>query len=456
MTKKWCFYFLVLVCLFFGCLSSSSADELKQFKLDYSTTNLSHVGDYVIYDSNTDTSYTFSDVFDEIIQKFANDNKIVIVITGIDSRRLEFDIYHFFDNTTVKDYNLYFGYNSRDDFYSIKFKSDKVHMAQFHFLDNDSSYSSFDEFSMDSLLTSISDFLDNDTRIDSVVYFPIFSFDTVYNDPLFYYSNVDVSLYDSDKEIKFTDVNGHLSYVLPQSGANSLFYLRGASRYDRVSNPRPIFNVLHPVFENNLCVSADIVVDFSFFDSHHDNMYSFNNDFITIDKSTTVNVASNGSIVAKSLNLNNALYYNEKSFTYDFIGKDKAYFDSFAENLYNSNFDEDISSITLSSATSIPDYLRYWYLSIKKTFPAIFQIRDLISLFDSSRHVDTCNNDINSCLSVFFLDLSFFGISQPVSIFNFSIFSAYRTQIFVIITFFVALTTFRRSLVLLQTMFKKE
>ena len=457
MTKKFCVYFLVLVCLFFSFFSYVSADEIKQYQLDYSSTNLSHVGDYVITDFSTNTSYTFSDVFDEIIERYSSDYKFFIVITEIDSRRLCFDLYQFKENTTIDDYKIRFTYESRQNFYTFRLNTSNTNHKQFYFLDNSGSSSSFNDFTMSDLISTCDDFFAGNTGSPSnVLYFPIYNFNTVYNAPLFYYSNVDVALKDTDKEIKFIDVNGRLSYVLPESGANVLFYLRNASRYDRLENPRPIFNVFHPTFENDVCVSADISIDFSFFDEYHENMYSLDSNFITIDKATNFSVTQNGSIVAKSFNLNNSLYYNEKTFNFDFIGRDKAYFDSFAENLYNSNFDEDISSITLNSATSIPDYLRYWYLSIKRTFPVVFQMKDLISLFDSSRHVDTCNSDINSCLSLFTLDLSFFGIQNPVSAFDSSSFLSYRTRLFTIISFFVAIATFNRALFILQTMSKKE
>ncbi len=441
MIKKIKCIFLVFICLFFVNVSGVKAVPIKDYHFNFDDADFIEFLNDTIVDSETGISYTNEELLNIIIDNFKDNYKMAIILKkhygSAGYVYMDVDITQFFYN--VSQLKMFY-YDDNVQHYWFKPDRNLLGASLGHGASRVMpsvkntwavpSGSSAENFTLTSFIQKIQ-VLINDER------------DHVYGfitppDSFPYFSNVDFVFDEEDTlNIKRNDVY----YTIAKGDLMSkIFYIENTK--SNFSFPVPSFEFSNvQTNENNIITSVDVTFDFKKIpDENTTYMYSLNNGFswnnLNNDVFTyTTTITSNDTLRAKLLISDS--YFNERHIKVDFIGKDIDYYYKWLENKYNREFDEEINSISLSAGSSVEDYLSYWYLQLKRTFPIIFQLSDIMNLFNSDKYNYNSNEVPDTTI-----DLSFLGIDKSVSIFNFDFYVQYKEQIFNIIKILASIYTF--------------
>ena len=428
MIKKNICFILVFICLFFVSISNVCAEESENIiSIDFDSSDFnSYLTNNSYTDVETGIVYTYEDLLNILVDNFKDNYKFILIVTCSGTSECSVGIQQLDYSSTSA--TLKVGGD-----YLRMYPAGTVRFEQVASLWNGIR----SEFTIESFLQKWQMYINNDAYNGSTnititdFYIPRKNFP--------YFSNISYTWNDDNYIIDST--HSSKNYIIAKGDTMENFFYLSSSK-NNSNFPVPSFELSNvKTNENNLVTSVDVTFDFKELPSENTTyMYSLNNgtdwNNLPIDTFTyTTTVNENTTLRARLLK--ETTFFNEKHLKIDFIGKDLDYYYSFLENKYNSDFEEELESLTLNSDSSVQDYLKYWYLQLKRTFPIVFQLSDIMNLFNSDKYNYNSNEIPDTTIN-----LSFLGIDKNISIFNFDFYIQYKEQIFNIIKILASVYTF--------------
>ena len=462
MTKKIKYLFLAFSCLFFINVGSVKAYDYN-LTIDFASIEEEYQ-DFEVTDTDTGTVYHGFEIFDKIIDEYSSEYKFMIFpycrSTDSGSYRLKFYLYvsnvdklylsiHEGTETTTLYFNSATSWDSFIDYY------------------NGGEASSFipNQFSWSALKNKLDEFFNTTEFSDANLAAPWFwkSHDYVVsggdNNYFPYYSNITLHYQDYINDRPYIDViYKNIGYRYFKKDDMEHFFYRSGFSHVVSSHPVPSItfsNVQNDV--NNIVTGVTVTIDFSeFMLDTHTHMYAIADNWNIIENVNSFYLDYNTVVTAKSCSIDSGFCFNVRSYNVDFIGKSLDYYYEWLENKYNNDFEDELNGIVLTEDSPVESYLQYWFLQFKRTFPIVFQIGDILSLFDNEKQVSVCANNYSACIPDWKINFSFLGHDVSYSVFDWSFWFTYRNQVHSMISLFCALYTFVRIQDLLKEMSKKQ